>query len=104
MHVAEAMEENSFADELTRGTGVIPDFGGTNVPGLDDEGASLGAFSHPDVLNFIGESDLPEVDAEEYSDAIADGRCVVVYNCDPSQADTVQSALKTAGVTEVKVY
>lgn len=104
VHVAEALAKDSFSDDLTRGTGVIPDFGGTNVPGLNDEDTSLGVFSHPDLIDYIGDSDLPGGDAEEYSDAIADGRCVIVYTCDPSQVDTVQSALKSAGITEVKAY
>jgi hypothetical protein len=103
IHVWEAMSENSFADDMTRGTGVIPDFGGTSVPGIDDEGGTLGAFLHPEVLDHMDGVEIPPGDAERYNDAIEDGRCVVVYTCD-GDAPGAQAAMQKAGVNDVKVF
>lgn len=103
IHVWETMSENSLADDMTRGTGVIPDFGGTSVPGINDDGGSLGVFLHPDVLDHMDGVDIPSGDAERYNDAIEDGRCVVVYTCD-GDASTAQAAMQQAGVNDVKVF
>lgn len=104
VHVAETLNRDSMADAMTRHTGVIPDFGGTAVPGINDAGRSLGAFSHPEVLDYLGDSRVPGGAAEEYNDAIADGRCVVVYTCEADRAPAAQTALQGAGLSEVRLF
>ncbi len=103
IHVWEAMGENSLADDMTRGTGVIPDFGGTRVPGIDEDGGGLGVFEHPEVLDHMAGIGLPRGDAERYNGAIEDGRCVVVYTCD-GDASSAQAAMQKAGVQDVRVF
>lgn len=104
IHVAEMMGQNSLADQMTRGTGVIPDSGGTAVPGINEEGGTLDAFEHPDVLDHLSGLQIPDGDTERYNDAIDDGRCVVVYTCDAAAADAAKTALAQTGATEVKVF
>ncbi len=104
VHIAEAMSRNSLADEMTRGTGVLPDFGGAAVPGINDAGGSLDAFEHPDVLEHLSGVDIPPRDAERYNEAIDDGRCVAIYTCSADQADSAKAALEKAGATDVNVF
>jgi hypothetical protein len=107
VHVIEWLESDSLSDEMTRGTGVLPDFGGTSVPGLNvDDSESLSAFSHPDVIDHLAGVEVPNGDAEFYDDAIDDGRCVLLYTCedgDAAKADA-QAALQKAGCNHVKAF
>ena len=104
VHVAQEMAHKSLADEMTRGTGVLPDFGGTAVPGVNDAGMTFDAFSHPEVLDHLQGIELPPGDAEFYNEAIDDGRCVVVCTCDGASCDTVTQALEKAGLTNVRIF
>lgn len=102
IHVWDVMT-SSFADDMTRGTGVLPDFGGTSVPGIGSEGGSLNAFVHPDVIDHLAGVGIPDHDAERYNDAIEDGRCVVIYTCD-GDAQKAQSAMQTAGLSDIHIF
>ncbi len=103
VHVAK-MSQQSFADDMTRGTGVLPDFGGTSVPGINDEGVSFDAFSHPEVADYLNGMEIPSGDAEYYNDAIDDGRCVVVCSCDGSACEQTAQALQKAGLQNVRSF
>lgn len=102
-HVYEFVESNSLADDMTRGTGVIPDFGGTSVPGLGSGARDIGILSHPDVCEHFEGMNIPEGSCELYNDAIEDGRCVLVYSCDSDEA-ACQANLQRAGAIEVRVF
>ncbi len=103
VEVAESTEHESFTGGLTRGTGVLPGFGGTGVPGLGMT-ASLEAFSHPRIQDYLGDATVPAGAAEGYNDAISDGRCVIVYRCTRESAPKTQAALEAAGVKDVRSY
>jgi hypothetical protein len=104
IHVAEVMGSNSMADEMTRGTGVLPDSGGTAVPGINSQGPSFDAFTHEEVLDHLDGVALPPGDAEFYNEAIDDGRCVVVCSCDDASAQSAGQALEKAGLTELRSF
>ena len=105
VHVAEAMSRNSLADDMTRGTGVIPDSGGTSVPGLSGPDTALyDAFAHTEVLDHLSGVEIPDGDAEFYNDAIDDGRCVVIYKCAAEQADPAKASLEKSGASNVKDF
>lgn len=104
VHVAQAMGD-TFADDMTRGTGVLPDFGGTAVPGIEDEGPRFDAFSHPDVMDYLAGTSLPPGDEEFYNEAIDDGRCVVVYNCaDDATVASARGAFEKAGLHDIRSF
>jgi hypothetical protein len=103
IHVYEFVESSSLADDMTRGTGVIPDFGGTSVPGLGGEQRALGVLSHPDICDHFVGMNIPSGACELYNDAIEDGRCVLVYRCE-DDASVCQANLQQAGAIEVRVF
>lgn len=104
VHVAQAMSSNSLADEMTRGTGVLPDFGGASVPGINSAGPSFDAFTHEEVLDHLRGVALPPGDAEFYNEAIDDGRCVVVCSSDDASAQSTRQALEKTGLTEIRTF
>jgi hypothetical protein len=102
IHVAEFVNSD-FASEMTHGTGVLPDFGGTRVPGLSTPMRTLDGFTHRRVDDYL-EALLPRGDAEKYNDAIADGRSVIICECSAEEAPKVRSALETATVRDLRIY
>lgn len=104
IHVAQAMNSNSLADEMTRGTGVLPDFGGTSVPGINSRDASFDAFTHEEVLDHLDGVALPPGDAEFYNEAIDDGRCVIICTCDDASVQSAGQALEKAGLTQLRSF
>lgn len=103
VHVYEFIANDSLADQMTRGTGVIPDSGGTAVPGLGNEERDLGVLSHPDVADHFEGMNVPSGACELYNDAIEDGRCVLVYSCEDDGA-ACRANLQRAGATEIRVF
>lgn len=100
------MEDNSLADDMTRGTGVIPDSGGTGVPGIDNRGPGLESFEHQDdpTRRYLAGFDIPSDEVDNFGDAVAEGRAVVLY-CDAgSDAQSVAAAFKAAGLRNVRAY
>ncbi len=92
-------------DDMTRGTGVLSDFGGASVPGLNAASATFDAFSHPEIVDHLEGVEMPAGDAEFYNEAIDDGRCVVVCTCDdPSSSDAVTQALQKAGLDSIRAF
>ncbi|MGH7737432.1 MAG: hypothetical protein ACREMP_06145 [Candidatus Tyrphobacter sp.] len=104
VHVAEMQGSNSLADDMTRNTGVIPDYGGTSVPGINDESGSFDAFEHPEVLDHLDGVSLPEGDAEFYNEAIDDGRCVAISTCDDVTAAGTKHAFEKAGLSDIRTF
>ena len=104
IYVAQAQEANDFSDDMTHGTGMMSDSGGTGVPGIGGRSASLSsiASSHGDRLNFLSAFAIPRDQIENYNDAITDGRCVVV--CQTSDAATVADSFRAAGLRNVKTF
>ena len=76
--------------------------GGTGVPGMTTR-SSLGYFSHPKVAQHVGNLPIPEDEADNYNDAIEDGRAVVAYQCEGETA-AVENAFRSSGVLHVKTF
>jgi hypothetical protein len=78
--------------------------GGTEVPQIDEPGTiQLGYLGHPHVIQHCGNLPIPEDEADNYNDAIDNGRTVVAYPVD-GDAASVQTAMHNAGLAHVKTF
>lgn len=101
MDVEEAMEHNSFSDDMTKGMGIMGDSGGTDVPGMSGRGPSLGSFSHSARSSYLGAWPIPDDEVDNFNGAIDEGRSVILY----SDADgEVAAKFKAAGLRNVRAY
>lgn len=99
-------ESNSLADDMTRRTGIIPDSGGTSVPGLGGPQTRLESFE-PHIhstrhhLNSYG---VPEDEVDNFDEAIGDGRAVVLYPDAGADEPKIAASFKAAGLQNVRSY
>jgi rhodanese-related sulfurtransferase len=102
------MESNSLSDELTPGTGVLADSGGTGVPGISSGGQqpTLSSFTHHDdpTRRYFAAFAIPDDEVDNFGDAVAEGRAVVLYLDAGSDAQAVAAAFKAAGLRNVRAY
>lgn len=101
VHVAESQLSNSLSDDMTRGMGIIGDAGGTSVPGMN-RGTSLSSFFNGGAANYLTGLGVPDDEANNFNDAIINGRCVVVYSGDAPEG--VREAFRGAGLRNIRVY
>jgi hypothetical protein len=100
-------ETDSVPDEMTRGTGIMGDSGGTSVPGLGGSGPSLASIrSHPTVEGggYLGGLAIPGDELDNFGTAINEGRGVVAYPDPGTDASNIAAAFKAAGLRNVRVY
>jgi hypothetical protein len=105
--VIEDMESNSLADDMTKGTGVFDDSSGTDVPGIGGRQATLGQFTHlaSPSRRYFASYPIPDDEVDNFTDAVVDGRAVVLYpDAADSDAQTIASAFKAAGLRNVRTY
>ena len=76
---------------------------GTSVPGINPASALNDYLGHPHVIQHVGNLPIPDDEADNYNDAIDNGRTVVAYPVD-GDAATAGSAFKAAGLLHVKVF
>ncbi|MBV8118182.1 MAG: hypothetical protein JOZ01_09395 [Candidatus Eremiobacteraeota bacterium] len=101
--VAENMESNSLSDDMTHGLGIMGDSGGTSVPMGRDP--SLSSFSTRGAAkNYLGGLPVPQDEAENFNDAIDDGRAVIAYPDAGADADSIAAAFRAAGLRNVRKY
>ena len=105
--VIEDMELNSLSDEMTHGTGIIPDSGGTGVPGVTSVNApepTLDSFTHHEGATraYLKGYAIPDDEVDNFGDAVAEGRSVVLYV--DGGSDAVAAAFKAAGLRNVRAY
>jgi hypothetical protein len=100
------MESNSLSDDMTRGTGIMGDAGGTSVPGLGGRQATLGSFSSDEGTprSYFSGFAIPGDEIDNFGDAVADGRAVVLYPDAGADAEKVAAAFKAAGLRNVRAY
>ena len=84
------------------GDTIMTGSGGTGVPGMTSN-ATLSYFSHPKVAQHVGILPIPEDEADNYNDAIEDGRVVVAYTCE-GDTSALEAAFRGAGVLHVKTF
>ena len=103
--VVSGMNSNSLSDDMTRGTGVLSDSGGTAVPGISSPPTTLGAFdtSAEEPAHYLAGYAVPDDEVDNFDEAIADGRAVILYP-DPSDEEAVAAAFKAAGLRNVRAY
>lgn len=77
--------------------------GGTAVPDIDTPTTQLGYLGHPHVVQHCGNLPIPEDEADNYNDAIDNGRTVIAYPVD-GDAATAQTAFHNAGLAHVKTF
>lgn len=105
--VEENMESNSRSDDMTKGTGIMSDSGGTSVPGIGGSGPSLGSFQSRSAAagkSYLGALAIPGDEADNFNEAIEQGRAVVAYPDASGDATSVATAFKAAGLRNVRVY
>jgi hypothetical protein len=103
--VAQAMETNDFSDDMTHGTGMMSDSGGTGVPGIGGRSASLSSIAgtHGDRVDYLGGFAIPADQVDNYNDAIADGRCVVIATT-TGDANALATSFRAAGLKNVHAF
>jgi hypothetical protein len=104
MDVEEAMQHNSWSDDMTKGKGIMADSGGTGVPGVGGRGPSLAAFSHGARPTYLGAWPIPDDEVDNFNGAIDEGRAVVLYAGAGSDSAEVAAKLKAAGLRNVRTY
>lgn len=95
------------SDEMMQGVGVF-DETGTSVPGITSghSASGLGTFTHHEAASrqYLAGYSLPDDEIENFGDAVAEGRAVVLYTDGVTDAQAVAAAFKAAGLKNVRVY
>jgi rhodanese-related sulfurtransferase len=105
--VINEMESNSLADEMTKGLGVLDDASGTGVPGIQDKGETYtDPFPHHEAPSrqYFAAFAIPDDEVNNFAEAVADGRAVVIYPDAGPDAQAIAAALKEAGLRNVRAY
>ena len=102
IHVAAAQNDNSLSDAFTRGTGILSDGGGTEVPGIRGT-SSPSAFLSTTAAVFLDGLGISDDEIDNFDDAISNGRSVLVYSVDGDPLGAAE-ALKAAGFKNVRTY
>jgi hypothetical protein len=104
--VLTAEEANSLADDMTRGTGILPDSGGTAVPGLSAPDVRFDVFEHHGGTtdHYLSAFPVPDDEVDNYDEAIDDGRAVVIYPDPGDDAPKIAAAFEAAGLLNVRSY
>jgi hypothetical protein len=74
---------------------------GTRVPGLQT--TTLGYLAHPHFVRHVGKLPIPDDEADNYNDAIDNGRAVVAYAVDANTAEA-EAGFRGAGLAHVKTF
>ncbi len=103
--VIEEMESNSLSDDMTQGVGVW-DETGTGVPGIGGHQAPLESFARRDSApkRYFAAFSIPADEVDNFGDAVADGRAVVLYPDAGSNAEAIAQAFRAAGLRNVRSY
>lgn len=98
---------NEADDEMMQGVGVF-DETGTSVPGLTSGGPQtrLESFTHHEAAcrKYLAGYAIPDDEVENFGDAVAEGRAVVLYEEPGSEKTAIANAFKAAGLRNVRVY
>lgn len=102
--VIKDMESNSLSDEMTTGLGVW-DETGTSVPGLGTRDTTLDSFAEPEPSRrYFTSFAIPDDEVDNFNDAVADGRSVVLYPDAGADAEKIAAAFRAAGLRNVRAY
>jgi hypothetical protein len=103
--VMEDLELNSRDDDMTQGVGVW-DETGTNVPGIGGRQPTLDSFRHRDdpTRSYLAAYPIPSDEIDNFGDAIAEGRAVVLYSDAGNDEQAIADAFRAAGLRNVRAY
>jgi hypothetical protein len=103
--VIEDMESNSLSDDMTKGVGVW-DETGTDVPGIGGRQATVDSFSQRESehARYFADFPIPSDEVDNFSDAVADGRAVILYPGAGADAQAIADAFRAAGLRNVRAY
>jgi rhodanese-related sulfurtransferase len=104
--VIEDMEDNSYSDQMEHGLGMLDDSSGTGVPGLTSPTERYEPIGHQESAcrKYFTGFDIPSDEIDNFEDAVADGRAVVLYPDAGSNSEAVAAAFKAAGLRNVRSY
>jgi hypothetical protein len=99
------LEVTERDEDMTQGVGVW-DETGTSVPGLGGPQATLESFSHRNSpsARYFAAFEIPADEVDNFNDAVAEGRAVVLYPDAGSNAETIAQAFRAAGLRNVRSY
>ena len=83
---------------------IITGSGGTGVPGIGADHNSLGYLGHPHLIQHVGSLPIPADEAENYNDALDDGRSVVAYKSGNNDCASFEGVFHTAGLRHIKTF
>lgn len=98
------LDAEVVGDSLLDSNAMITSSGGTGVPGISASGRSIGYLGNPHVEQHVGVLPIPEDEADNYNDALDDGRCVVAYKCGDANCAALETAFASAGLAKVKLF
>lgn len=95
-----------LSDDMTRGTGVLADSGGTAVPGLTGSEPRFRAFfpEEGETKHYLDGFPVPDDEVENFDDAISEGRAVVLYPDAGADEQKIAAAFRAAGLQNVRAY
>jgi hypothetical protein len=104
--VVTEVDDDGYADEMTRGTGVLPDGGGMAVPGIGgpDQWSDIFVHHGGTTEHYLSVFPIPDDEVDNFDDALAEGRVVVLYPDPGADAPKVAAAFKAAGLQNVRSY
>jgi hypothetical protein len=104
--VIKELESEAYADEMTKGMGIIGDSGGTSVPGISGRLETLDELSAPAsaAKRYLAAFAVPMDEVDNFDEAIADRRAVIIYPNSGDETDTVSNAFKAAGLKNVRAF
>jgi len=105
--VIHELDDESRSDEMTHGTGIMSDSGGTGVPGISGgRQVTLDSFRHRDdpTRLYLAGYAIPDDEVDNFGDAVAEGRAVVIYPEAGADAQQIAAAFRAAGLKNVRAY
>lgn len=83
---------------------ILTSIDGTQVPNISADSRYLGFFEEPHIVDFLQGYEIPESERQNYNEAIASGRSVVVYKADTAETQPVEQSFREAGLKNVRTY
>lgn len=84
--------------------GILTTTDGTQVPNMSADSRYFGFFEEPHIVDFLEDFDIPEDEKQNYNEAIAAGRSVVVYKAAGEETTPVEESFRSAGLRNVRTY
>lgn len=106
LHPAGAEHPTSdAAHEVIAGNeAILTSIDGTQVPNMSADTRYIGFFDEPHIVDFLSGYAIPESERQNYNEAIAEGRSVVVYKAGTDETQPVEQSFRDAGLKNVRTY